>query len=150
MYPLGWGIDPMYILFALPAIILVIYAQLKVKSTYNKYLRVPNSKGVSGLEVARALLDTNGLWDVSIEGISRELGDHYDPRGKVLRLSPGVARSQSVAAMGIVAHEVGHAVQDARSYNPCGCAAAWCPSSVWARVWVISFSCWVYLSKSLV
>jgi len=118
MYPLVWGIDPLYILFALPAIILVIYAQIKVKSTYNKYLQVPNSKGVSGLEVARALLDTSGLRDVSIEGTSRELGDHYDPRGKVLRLSPGVARSRSVAAMGIVAHEVGHAVQDARSYIP--------------------------------
>lgn len=110
--------DPMYILFALPTLILVMYAQHRVRSTYAKYLEEPNSRGISGLEAARVLLDSGGLWNVSIEGTPGELTDHYDPRGPTLRLSPQVAQSRSVAALGIVAHEIGHALQDARGYVP--------------------------------
>lgn len=110
--------DPMYILFVLPTLILVMYAQHRVRSTYAKYLEEPNSRGISGLEAARVLLDSGGLWNVSIEGTPGELTDHYDPRGPTLRLSPQVAQSRSVAALGIVAHEIGHALQDARGYVP--------------------------------
>ncbi|NOZ05138.1 MAG: zinc metallopeptidase [Chloroflexi bacterium] len=110
--------DPMYFVFALPALLLAFYAQMKVKSSYAKYLKVPNMRGINGEQAARSLLSANGLDYVNIEGIPGELTDHYDPRSKTLRLSAGVARSSSVAAVGIVAHEVGHAVQDAKAYTP--------------------------------
>jgi len=110
--------DPLYLVFALPALLLAFYAQFKVQWAYNKYLRVPNRRGLSGLEVARHLLAANGLGYISVEGTPGYLSDHYDPRTKTLRLSPQVARSPSVAALGIVAHEVGHAVQEAQGYAP--------------------------------
>jgi Zn-dependent membrane protease YugP len=104
--------DPWYLVFALPALLLVLFAQWRVSSTYNRYSRVPNSRGVSGVQAARTLLDASGLYDVQIEGARGQLSDHYDPRKKLLRLSQDVANSASVAALGIVAHEVGHAQQD--------------------------------------
>lgn len=110
--------DPLYLIIAMPALLLALYAQAKVKSAYAKYLRVPNMRDISGEETARHLLAANGLSFVNVEGIPGELTDHYDPRSKTLRLSAGVARSRSVAAVGIVAHEVGHAVQDATAYTP--------------------------------
>jgi uncharacterized protein len=118
MYPGFLFFNPYYILFGLPALLLAFYAQWRVKSAYTRYLRVPNMRGMSGVQAARRLLDSEGLGQVSIEGTPGELSDHYDPRGKTLRLSPGVANSASVAALGIVAHEVGHAVQDASAYGP--------------------------------
>ena len=110
--------DPLYFVFALPALLLAFYAQFKVQSSYRKYLQVPNQRGVSGLEAAQRLLYDNGLNHFRIEGTRGELTDHYDPRTETLHLSAGVARSRSVAALGIVAHEVGHAVQDATAYAP--------------------------------
>jgi len=110
--------DPMYLVIAAPALLLALYAQMKVKTSYQKYLRVPNMRNISGEEAARRLLVESGLSYVNIEGVPGELTDHYDPRSKTLRLSAGVARSRSVAAVGIVAHEVGHAVQDATAYAP--------------------------------
>ncbi|MFQ6015101.1 MAG: zinc metallopeptidase [Anaerolineae bacterium] len=110
--------DPMYFVFALPALLLAFYAQFKVKSAYSKYTRVPNERGITGLRAAEQLLYDNGLGHINIEGIPGEMTDHYDPRKKTLRLSAGVARQASVASLGIVAHEVGHAVQDARAYFP--------------------------------
>lgn len=110
--------DPLYFVFALPALLLAFYAQFKVQSSYRKYLRVPNQQGISGLEAAKRLLYDNSLSQVRIEGTRGELTDHYDPRTQTLRLSAGVARSNSVAALGIVAHEVGHAVQDDTAYTP--------------------------------
>jgi len=111
--------DPLYFVFALPALLLVFYeAQVKVLSSYRKYLRVPNQRGISGQEAAQRLLYDNGLSHIRIEGTRGELTDHYDPRAETLRLSAGVARSRSVAALGIVAHEVGYAVQDATAYIP--------------------------------
>lgn len=109
--------DPMYFVFALPALLLALYAQWKVNSTYQKMSRVPNMVHLTGAEVARQLLDSNGLRTVNLEGTPGELSDHYDPSAKILRLSQGVAGSNSVAALGIVAHEVGHAVQDATGYS---------------------------------
>jgi hypothetical protein len=116
-YP-GLYFDPMYLVFALPALLLALYAQFKVQSAYSKYSRTPNTRGVTGLEAAQQLLRANGLGHVSVEGAPGQLSDHYDPRRKVLRLSQGVAQSPSIAALGIVAHEVGHAVQDAQAYTP--------------------------------
>ena len=110
--------DPLYFVFALPALLLGLYAQQKVHSAYSQYQQVPNSRGLTGVEVARRLLATQGLSHVNVEGTPGELSDHYDPRTKTLRLSPDVARSPTVAALGIVAHEVGHALQDAQGYAP--------------------------------
>ena len=104
--------DPIYLLFSAPALILMIYAQFKVMSTYSKYSKIANIRGATGAQVARTLMGASGINDVSIEETPGKLSDHYDPRGKVLRLSQGVFSSTSVAAIGISAHEVGHAVQD--------------------------------------
>jgi len=104
--------DPWYLIFVLPALLLVLFAQWRVSSTYKKYSRVPNSRGITGVQAARSLLDAAGLYDVQIEGARGKLSDHYDPRKKLLCLSQDVAESASVAALGIVAHEVGHAQQD--------------------------------------
>ncbi len=110
--------NPTYYLFALPALILGLYAQARVRSAYNRYLRVANRAGLSGYDVARRLLAHNGLGQVEIQETRGNLTDHYDPRSKALYLSAGVARTASVAALGIVAHEVGHAVQDDQHYLP--------------------------------
>ena len=108
----------MYLLFMIPPLIFMIWAQSRGSSAYKKYARVPNMNGVTGAQAARTLLAYNGLNDVKIEGTRGQLTDHYDPRHKVLRLSSGVAGNPSVAALGIVAHEVGHAVQDNLGYAP--------------------------------
>jgi len=109
--------DIRYLIIALPALLLALYAQWKVTSAYNKYSRVPNRRGLTGMDAARALLRSAGL-QVSVEETPGKLSDHYDPGKNVLRLSQGVSRSPSVAALGIVAHEVGHALQDATNYGP--------------------------------
>lgn len=116
MFPLMF--DPMYFVFALPALLLAFYAQFKVKSAYNKYLRVENWRGLTGSDVARRLLQATGLYNVKIEGTRGHLTDHYDSRSKTLRLSRQVAQGRSIAAASIVAHEVGHALQDAQGYAP--------------------------------
>jgi len=108
--------DPLYLILTLPALLLAFYAQWKVRSAYGKYSKVPNERGVSGYQAAQELIQTNGLYGIDIEGVQGELSDHYDPRGKVLRLSPGVANGRSIASLAIVAHEVGHAVQDHQGY----------------------------------
>jgi hypothetical protein len=110
--------DPMYLVFALPALLLAFYAQFKVQSAYKKYLRVENWRGLTGLDVAQRLLQATGLYNVKVEGTGGRLTDHYDPRSKTLRLSQAVARGRSIAAASIVAHEVGHAVQHAQDYAP--------------------------------
>ena len=108
--------DPLWFLIMLPPLIFMLYAQSKVNSTFKKYSKVTNSQHITGVEAARALLQANGLNNIKIEGAKGRLGDHYDPGKKVLRLSPAVANAPSVAALGIVAHEVGHAVQDQVGY----------------------------------
>ncbi len=110
--------DWRYLIIAGPALLLALYAQSKVSSTYNRYSRQPNRLGLSGYEAARILLRSAGLDHVRVEEIPGQLNDHYDPGKNVLRLSRGVAQSRSVAALGIVAHEVGHAMQDAIDYAP--------------------------------
>jgi Zn-dependent membrane protease YugP len=108
--------DPMWFLVMLPPFIFMIYAQVKVNSAFNKYSKMANSQRVTGAEAAERLLRANDLSNVRVEGVKSRLGDHYDPGKKVLRLSPAVANTPSVAALGIVAHEVGHAVQDKTGY----------------------------------
>ncbi len=102
----------------IPAFILTIYAQFKVRSTFNKYLEVPAASGRTGAQVARDLLDHNNLHDVPVELTPETLSDHYDPRSRVLRLSPEVYHGRSLASLGVAAHETGHAVQHAHAYVP--------------------------------
>ena len=109
----GYGL---YLLFSLPALLLGLWAQARVQSTFKKFSKVRSYLGLSGAEIARRVLDTNGLNNVSIEEVSGFLSDHYDPRKKVLRLSPNVYRSNSLAAAGVAAHEAGHAIQDQEGY----------------------------------
>ncbi len=120
--------NPLYFVFALPALLLGLYAQAKVKGAYNKYAKVRTARGITGQQVARSLLDANGLYNVSVEETQGFLSDHYDPRSKVLRLSPDVFRSNSVAAAGIAAHETGHALQDAKGYAMLNMRSAMVPT----------------------
>jgi Zn-dependent membrane protease YugP len=110
--------DPRYLIFALPALLLAFYAQWRVSSAFNRYSRKPNRRGITGYEAARILLRSVGLDHVRVEEASGRLSDHYDPGKNVLRLSKAVAQQPSVASLGIVAHEVGHAMQDAAGYTP--------------------------------
>ena len=119
--------DPMYFVFALPPLLFGLWAQWKVKSAFGKYSTVANSTGYTGAEIARRLLDSQGLFNVTIESVSGDLTDHYDPRSKVVRLSDSTMHRNSVAAIGVVAHEVGHAIQDAESYSPMRTRAAILP-----------------------
>jgi Zn-dependent membrane protease YugP len=110
--------DPMYLLFAAPALVVMFYAQWRVSSTYKKYSKIPNMQKKTGSDIAMLLLRANGLSDVKVEETHGVLTDHYDPRGKKLRLSKDIYRLSTVSAMGIVAHEVGHAIQDNVGYIP--------------------------------
>jgi Zn-dependent membrane protease YugP len=110
--------DPMYFIIVAPGILLAIYASIKVKSTFARASQLTTRRGWTGRNIAQAILDSEGIDDVSIEPVDSYLGDHYDPRHKVLRLSPDVYNGRSVAAAGVAAHEVGHAIQDARGYAP--------------------------------
>ncbi len=110
--------DPMYFVFALPPLLLVLWAQAKVSGAYSKYSQVRNMAGVTGAQVASTLLRNRGLYDVSIHQVPGNLTDHYNPLNRTLNLSEGVYHSPSVASMGIVAHEVGHAIQHAQGYVP--------------------------------
>jgi hypothetical protein len=110
--------DPLYIIMMLPTIALMLWAQHRVKSTFQKYSQVPNQRRMTGAEAARYILDSHGLADVPVEPVAGQLTDHYDPRSRTLRLSDPVYRSTSVAALGIAAHESGHALQHAQGYLP--------------------------------
>jgi len=109
--------DPMYFVFALPALLLALYAQARVRSTYARYSQVPNASRLTGAEVARSLLDAAGLHQVPVERVPGDLTDHYDPGARVVRLSDSNYASYSVAALGVTAHEVGHAIQHATAYG---------------------------------
>ncbi|MBZ2173928.1 zinc metallopeptidase [Schnuerera sp. xch1] len=114
----GSGIGGNWFLLLMLALILSAYAQYKVSSSFNKYLKVPSRSGYSGREVARIILDRNGLNHVKIETIGGNLTDHYDPRSEVLRLSRKVYNGSSLAAVSVAAHEVGHAIQHGEGYFP--------------------------------
>ena len=109
--------DPTYLLL-IPGLILALYAQFKVSSTFARFKREPSRSGLTGAQIARQILDTNGCGDVRIERVPGSLTDHYDPENGVLRLSEEVYGSRSIAALGVAAHEAGHAIQDATDYGP--------------------------------
>ncbi len=113
-----YGIDMTYILLVLPALFFSMYAQSKVNSTFKKFSSVGNRRGYTAAQVARKILDMNGLRNVSIERVAGNLTDHFDPKANVVRLSDSTHDSSSVAALGVAAHEVGHAVQHAEGYSP--------------------------------
>lgn len=113
-----YGIDYYYILLVVPALILSVVAQIRVQSVYKKMSQKLNSSGLTGEMAARAVLRHYGIQDVSIERVNGRLSDHFDPRSKVIRLSDGVFHSYTVAAVGIAAHEAGHAAQHAEGYLP--------------------------------
>ncbi len=115
MFPLFY--DPTYILI-IPALILAVYAQIKVQSTFQRYSRVTAGSGMTGAQVARELLNRNSLHDVPVEITRGALTDHYDPRQRVLRLSSQVYHGRSLAALGVAAHETGHAIQHSQEYIP--------------------------------
>ena len=106
------------IILLIPGILISLWAQSRVKSTYEKYSRYASSRGLTGAEVAREILHREGIYDVTIETVRGNLTDHYDPTTRTLRLSEGVAHSASLAALGVAAHETGHALQHRDSYAP--------------------------------
>ena len=118
----------LYLLFAAPALLLGLYAQMRVKRAYARYSKVGTLRRISGAQVARRLLDAQGLSQVRVERTKGFLSDHYDPRTQVLRLSPDVHDGTSVSAAGIAAHEMGHALQDAKKYAPLTLRSAMVPS----------------------
>jgi Zn-dependent membrane protease YugP len=119
--------DPTYIVL-IPAVILALYAQLRVRSTYARYSQVPVSNGLTGAEAAEEILRRNGLSGVRVERTDGVLTDHYDPRTRVLSLSSDVYGGASVASVGVAAHESGHAIQHARDYAPLALRSAMVPT----------------------
>lgn len=111
-------LDQYYLILVVPALIISFIAQMRVKGTFNKYSSIGNSKNMTGAEVARYLLESNGIYDVQVTQVAGKLTDHYDPRKKVLRLSDSTYASTSVAAIGVAAHETGHAIQHDVKYGP--------------------------------
>ncbi len=128
------GLNPLYWVFSLPALLLALAAQAWVRGSYRKYLDVPNSRRITGLDAARELMRATGL-HLQLERTRGTLSDHYDPRSGVLRLSEGVARRPSVASVAIVAHEIGHALQDAGEYLPLKIRSGLVP--------VVNFTSWL-------
>lgn len=116
--PYFYGIDMTYIVYVLPALIFAMWAQFNVKSTFAKYSKVQSDRGMTGFDAARLILDRNGLSHVRIEAVAGDLTDHYDPKANVIRLSQTVYGVSTAAAVGVAAHEAGHAVQYATNYYP--------------------------------
>lgn len=121
--------DPMYFVLIAPALLLSVVAQVWVKSAFSRYGEVANRRGITGAEAARRILDRAGLSDVRVESAQGFLSDHYDPREKVLRLSPDVYSKPTIAAVGVAAHEAGHALQDAAGYGAMRLRSALVPAA---------------------
>ena len=122
-----YGIDMTYIVLGLPCVLFALWAQSRVNSTFSRYSKVHNLRGLTGAQAAEAVLRANGVTNVGIEYVSGKLTDHYDPRTNVIRLSSSVYSSTSVASVGVAAHEAGHAVQYAVGYSPIKLRAAIIP-----------------------
>ncbi|MHC5212313.1 MAG: zinc metallopeptidase [Planctomycetota bacterium] len=132
--------DPLFLIIVGPGMLFALWASARTKSAYHRYSRISARSRLTGAEVARRLLDADRLTDVSIERIPGQMTDHYDPRKKVLRLSEGVHDSTSLAAIGIAAHEMGHAIQDADAYKPLVARQAFAPVAMFAS------GAWVWLA----
>ncbi|MDR1388450.1 MAG: zinc metallopeptidase [Treponema sp.] len=113
-----YGFDMYYLVLVVPAFLLSLWAQFKVKSTFSRYSQIRCSRGLTGAAAAKLLMDAGNVSNVRIERVAGSLTDHYDPGNRVLRLSDPVFASDSVAAVGVAAHETGHAIQHARHYGP--------------------------------
>ena len=124
----GYYFDPTYMLVLIGAV-LCLYAQMRVNSTYSKYAKVRSRTGMTGAQAAQKMLGMSGIFDVRIEHVGGRLTDHYDPAHKVLRLSDAVYGSTSIAAIGVAAHECGHAVQHQREYGPLKIRSALVPAA---------------------
>lgn len=122
-----YGIDATYIFLVLPAVIFALWAQFNVKSTFSKYSKIASRSGMTGFDSARRILDANGLRDVRIAHVPGDLTDHYNPTDNTIYLSDSVYGSNSAAAIGVAAHEAGHAVQHATGYTPIKIRAAIIP-----------------------
>ncbi len=131
------GYDISYILILLPVLIFSLWAQASVTSTFNRYNKVTNKRRMTGYDAARLILDRNGLYHVQIEHISGNLTDHYDPKADVIRLSDSVINTPSIAAVGVAAHEAGHAVQYATGYGPIKLRASIVSLTQFASKWSI-------------
>jgi Zn-dependent membrane protease YugP len=136
--------DPTFLIL-IPAIIVGIWAQSKVNNTYGKYSKINTMNGYTGEEIARMMLNEAGLFDVPIEVVNTRLGDHYDPRRRILRLSADVYSGKTIAAAGIAAHEVGHAIQHKERYSPLAFR-----NSIFPVVNISSSLSWVILFAGLI
>ena len=116
--PFFYYYDPYYWMILIPAMLIALVAQIRVSATFRRYSRLPASRGLTGAQAAEAVLRAHGVYDVAIERVRGNLTDHYDPGARVVRLSESVWGSGSVAALGVAAHETGHAVQHAQHYAP--------------------------------
>jgi Zn-dependent membrane protease YugP len=133
--------NPIWLIFALPGLLLGLWARSRVKSAFKQYSKVPTARGVTGAQVARSLLDSQGLYDIQIEESKGYLSDHYDPRKRVLRLSSDVYHKPSIAAAGVAAHEMGHALQHAGGYFPLQIRSAIVPAARFGS----SLAPWIFI-----
>lgn len=132
--------DPLYLSLTIPALLLSLWAQYRVKSTFSKFSRVGVRSGMSGAEAAQAIVRASGMQGVSVERHQGFLSDHYDPRSKTLRLSPEVYDGRSISSIAVAAHEAGHSIQDATNYAPLGLRSALVPAVQWgSRLWMLPF-----------
>uniref|UniRef100_Q3AS40 Zinc metallopeptidase n=1 Tax=Chlorobium chlorochromatii (strain CaD3) TaxID=340177 RepID=Q3AS40_CHLCH len=142
--------DPLYLILALPPMLLGLWAQFRVKSAFKKYSGVPTQSGINGAEAARRILQRGGLTNVSIEPSHGMLSDHYDPTQKALRLSDEVYGYASIAAVGVAAHEAGHALQDKTGYAPLQLRSIMVPAvTVGGNVGPILFMIGMFMAGSL-
>jgi Zn-dependent membrane protease YugP len=132
--------DPLFLAFTIPALIFSLYAQFKVKSTFNKYSKVGVRSGMTGADAARAIIQKSGMQGVTVERHQGFLSDHYDPRGKVLRLSPAVHDGRSISSVAVAAHEAGHSLQDATGYAPLSLRSKLVPAvQIGSQLWFLPF-----------
>lgn len=135
-----FSINPLYLALTIPPLLLSLWAQWRVKSTFTKFSRVGVRSGMSGHEAAEAIVRASGMQGVTVERHQGFLSDHYDPRSKTLRLSPDVYDGRSIASIAVAAHEAGHSIQDATSYAPLGLRSALVPAVQWgSRLWMLPF-----------
>ena len=138
----------MYLILFILMLLLPLIAQINVKSTFNKYSKIANSRGLTADQVARMILDANGLHYIQIEHIKGNLSDHYDPKANVVRLSDSTFGQRSVAAIGVAAHECGHAVQHAESYAPIVIRSKLVPvTNICSHLWYLVLIIGVVLSS---
>jgi Zn-dependent membrane protease YugP len=144
--------DPLYIIMIVPALILSVYAQIKVKSTYAKFSKMSTYRGITGAQAAREILRSAGVHGVDIELTRGFLSDHYDPRSRVLRLSESVYSGDSIASVGVAAHEAGHAIQHAHGYAPLKLRSALVPiSSLGSNLaWPLLIIGFIFMAQSLI